>query len=175
MFSQLYNANTIADRVKELASTISRDFKDAEHLHVIVTMNGSFMFAADLIRHIKVPLIVHFMGISSYENSECKTLSFDAKALPPSFGEDPVLIVEDVIDNGDTLSTLRQIIADRHAQSINTVALLKRQGGSAETDYHGFTIPKGMFVVGYGMDMDGEYRELSELQAIEGVMESGVC
>lgn len=163
MLNQLYDETTIQERVSELADSINRTFKDDELLHVVITLNGAFMFGADLVRKIKVPLIVHFVTTSSGSGIE-KGSSGATSNLPVSFNNNPVLIVEDVIDAGKTLETLKPEIAKRFSGAIKSAALLKRQNGGAKVDFSGFTLPRGLFVVGYGMDMDGRYRELKDLQ-----------
>ena len=174
MLTPVYSASAIKERVANIAEDLNKDFSVDETVHVIVTLNGSFMFAADLLRLLKFPVVVHFAGASSYLGTETQNLRIDPDSFPKSFGNKPVILIEDVVDTGKTLGLLRQIIADRFAGSIKVASLLKRQGGVG-CDYHGFTIPKDMFVVGYGMDMDGRYRELPDLRAIGSATKEGLC
>jgi hypoxanthine phosphoribosyltransferase len=174
MLTQVYSKDAIQDRIRDIAEDINRDFKDVKELHMIVTMNGTFMFAADLVRLVKVPLVLHFAGCDSYQNKEGKDIVINDDSLPPSFKNNPVILLEDVVDSGTTIGAIRQIIKDRGASIIRVAALLKRQGG-VSADYYGFTIPQGLFVIGYGMDMDGKYRELPDLQSLGTVTSSGMC
>lgn len=162
MLTQLYDHSTITTRLNEMAHSINKTFEGAPLLHVVITLNGAFMFGADLVRLINVPLIVHFVTTTAGTGIE-KGVAGNNTSLPSSFGNHPVLIVEDVVDAGKTLDALRPEIAKRFSGDIRSVALLKRQGGCAKVDFYGFTLPRGLFVVGYGMDMDGRYRELRDL------------
>lgn len=170
MLSALYSEAVIHDRVREIADRLNKDYGDSDLVHIIVTLNGAFMFAADLIRHLKFPIVLHFAGASSYmgeQSSENKNLRINADAIPVSFGNKPVILLEDIIDSGKTIGKLRQILVDRFASSITTVALLRRQGGVATAaDYFGFTVPQGLFIVGYGLDLDGRYRELRDICSV---------
>jgi hypoxanthine phosphoribosyltransferase len=175
MLTPVYSANAIADRITDIAASVNKEYKDAEALHVIVTLNGAFMFAADLLRKLKMPVVVHFAGTGSYSGSETKDLRINPEAFPPSFGNQPVLILEDIVDSGATINTLRTIIAERFASNIKVATLLRRQSGKANADYYGFTIPQGLFIVGFGMDMNDRYRELSDIQSIGVATTSGMC
>lgn len=170
---QLYSTETIQERVKELAKQISRDFEGEDIINVIVTMNGAFMFAADLVRHLDLPVVLHFTGGSFFEGAIKHDVAMDAKTMPMSFAGAPVLVVEDVLDSGKSLKQLRQMIADKHAGSIQVVTLLKRQNGNAKADYVGFNLPRELFVVGYGLDMDGRFRELNDILTFENTLMSG--
>ena len=175
MLSEVYSASAISDRVKDIAASINREYKDETILHVIVTLNGSFMFAADLIRQIDVPIEVHFAGTASYSGREKQDMRINPDAFPRSFGNAPVVIVEDIVDSGATIKQLRTLLAERFASSIKIASLLRRQSGNANPDWYGFTIPQNLFVVGYGMDMDGRYRELPDIRAISAATTSGMC
>lgn len=170
---QLYSSETIQGRVKEIAKQISRDFEGEELINVIVTMNGAFMFAADLVRHMDIPMVLHFTGGSYFEGAIKHDVAMDSASMPMSFANSPVLIVEDVLDSGKSLKQLRQLIADKHAGSIQVATLLKRQNGNAKADYVGFNLPRELFVVGYGLDMDGRFRELKDILTFEHTLMSG--
>lgn len=174
MLSSIYSAATIASRIKDMADEINRDFSGQE-VHIIITLTGAFIFAADLIRHLKIPVIVNFAGSQSFSGQGSQDLRIDSDSMPPSFGNKPVIIIEDIIANGETVGTIRKILADRFVSSIKVAALLKRQEAPVKADYCGFTIPKDTFVVGYGMDMDGKYRELPDIRAITNAVGSGMC
>lgn len=173
MLSPLYSESAIADRVQDIAAKLNAAYKDSDLVHIVVTLSGAFIFSADLIRLLNFPIVVHFSGAAPYmgEAQPQSSLRVSADEIPPSFGNRPVVLIEDILDSGNTLKKLRQIVADRMASSIEVVALLKRQSSGAKADYFGFTIPENLFVVGYGLDLDGRYRELKEIKTV-GVIAS---
>lgn len=175
MLSPVYSAASIKDRIEQIATAINKDYTDETLVHVVITLNGSFMFAADLIRKIEVPMEVHFAGTASYSGTETEDLRINPEAFPKSFGNSPVLIIEDIVDSGVTITILRNLIAERFASNIKVATLLRRQDGAGKSDYYGFTIPQGLFVVGYGMDMNGMYRGLPDIKAISTGMHKGIC
>jgi hypoxanthine phosphoribosyltransferase len=175
MLSPVYSAASIKDRIEQIATAINKDYDGETLIHVVITLNGSFMFAADLIRQIKVPMEVHFAGTASYSGTETEDLRINPEAFPKSFGNNPVLIIEDIVDTGITIATLRTLIAERFASNIKVATLLRRQDGAGKADYYGFTIPQGLFVVGYGMDINGMYRGLPDLKAISTGTHKGMC
>lgn len=172
----MYSAAAIAERVNDMAATINRDFANADMVHVIVTLNGAFIFAADLIRKLNIPLMVHFAGGGTqYEGQTRRELALQPEALPHSFGNQPVIILEDLMDGGNTVTELRKLCVERSCGALKVAALLKRQGADGTVDYYGFTLPKGVFVVGYGMDMDGLFREMGDVAALGTAVQAGVC
>ena len=175
MLSQAHSAAAISERVKDIANAINKRYEHEKMLHIIITLNGAFMFGADLIRLLNVPVEVHFAGTGSYSGREKKDLRIDPDALPKSFGNTPVIILEDIMDSGATIGHLRDILARRFASEIKVATLLRRQSGTADADWYGFTVPKGLFVVGYGMDMNGRYRELPDLNVVGIATGSGLC
>ncbi len=159
----LYSVNAIQDRVKQIAESLNKEYANEGLVHAVVVLNGAFMFAADLIRELDLPLVVHFVGAPDYESSESKAMRIQLDTLPKSFGNSPVLIIEDIVDGGNTIGKMRTELANRFAARIEVAALLKRQGGEGKADYHGFTVPKGLYLVGYGLDLDGRYRDIREI------------
>ncbi|MGI6650916.1 MAG: hypoxanthine phosphoribosyltransferase [Limnochordia bacterium] len=158
----LLSADEIAKRVKELGAEISRDYTDKDLL-VVGILKGAVVFLSDLIREITVPLEVDFMATSSYgqatKTSGVVQLLKDLDT--PIEGRD-VLIVEDIIDSGLTLSYLSQLLLSRKPASIKTAVLLDkpdRRQTEFVPDYVGFTIPD-QFVIGYGLDFNHKFREL---------------
>lgn len=173
MMKMIYSADTIASRVRELADALNRQLAGTKTLHTVVTMNGAHMFAADLCRAITVPQVLHFTGGSYFQGAIKQEVALNPESLPHSFQHAPVLVVEDILDNGTSIRQLRQILAERQAGSIIVVTLFKRVGGSAPADHTGFALPKELFVVGYGLDMDGRYRELPDMYTFETTLMSG--
>lgn len=149
-------------RVKELGAQITKDYAGKKPLLVAV-LRGAFMFLADLSREIDLPVEVDFMAVSSYGN---QTASSGVVRILKDLDEDlegrHVIVVEDIIDSGLTLSYLRRNLENRAAASVEVCALLVREGRQKvddEIDYIGFELPPD-FVVGYGLDASGDYRNL---------------
>lgn len=159
----LYSAERIAHRVGELGAQIALDYAEKD-LIVIGVLKGSCIFMADLIRRIDLPLAIDFMSVSSYKDGTKST--GDVEILKdlnqPIRGKD-VIVVEDIVDTGLTLFRLMEILGSRGANSIKIASLLDkpepRVKKELKIDYCGFQIPN-KFVVGYGLDVAGRYRNL---------------
>ncbi|MHB8295101.1 MAG: hypoxanthine phosphoribosyltransferase [Acidimicrobiales bacterium] len=152
----------LADRVVELGEQLTADYEGLRPLLVGV-LKGAFVFMADLSRAIKLPLDVDFMAVSSY-GSATKTSGVVriVKDLDCDLSGRHVLIVEDIVDSGLTLSYLRKNLEARHPASVEVCALLVKTGLQRDDiglRYVGFDIP-GRFVVGYGLDVAERYRNL---------------
>ncbi len=160
--SVLIDAETIAQRVEELAGEIEADYRGKD-LTVVGVLSGSFIFMGDLVRALRLPLRCDFLGLSSYgpatKSSGVVAITKDLRE--PLEGQH-VLIVEDIVDTGLTMSYLLENLSTRHPESIKSVALLSkpaRRQTSVSIDYLGFTI-EDYFVAGYGLDVSGLYRNL---------------
>lgn len=159
----LISEEQIQKRVKELGSQISRDYAGQELL-IVCILRGGVMFTTDLIRQIDVPLAIEFMGVSSYgtgvRQSEGEVrITLD---LNTSVTGKNILIVEDIIDSGHTLSSVIEILQTRNPKSVYICTLLdkfERREVDVPIRYCGFQI-KNEFVFGYGLDMDEYYRNL---------------
>ncbi len=157
----LITEEEIQKRVRELGMAISRDYEGTE-LRVVGVLRGAFIFMADLVRNIRVPLSVDFMSISSY-GDECETSGIVRilKDLDKPITGRHVLIVEDIVDTGLTLRHLREVLLTRGPASLRICALLskpeRRIVQDLHIDYLGFEIPN-CFVVGYGLDYAERYR-----------------
>jgi hypoxanthine phosphoribosyltransferase len=152
----------LQDRIAELGAAITADYIERPPLLVGV-LKGAFMFMADLARHIQLPVEFDFMAVSSYGNAtRTSGVVRIVKDLDADLTNRHVLIVEDIIDSGLTLSYLRRNLAARDPASLEVCALLVRKGNQ-KTDpqlrYLGFEIPPA-FVVGYGLDLSERYRNL---------------
>jgi len=158
----LIPADELQAKIRELAEAVNRDYEGLNPL-VICVLKGAFIFMADLVKHLTIPLEIDFMAVSSYgastrSSGEVKIL----KDLDLPVDGRHVLIVEDVVDSGLTLSYLIDVLERRNALSVRVVALLDkpaRRTVELEPDYKGFTIPD-VFVVGYGLDYAEKYRNL---------------
>jgi hypoxanthine phosphoribosyltransferase len=158
----LYSQEVIQQKVQELGEAISRDYEGRNPL-VICVLKGAFIFMADLSKNITIPIELDFMAVSSYGNSTRSSGEVKiVKDLDVSVEGRDVLIVEDIIDSGLTLSYLIDVLERRNALSVNVVALFDKPGrrtSDLNADYTGFTIPDA-FVVGYGLDYAERYRNL---------------
>ncbi|MBP1153498.1 MULTISPECIES: hypoxanthine phosphoribosyltransferase [unclassified Paenibacillus] len=158
----LYSEQQIQDKVKEMGELISRDFEGRNPL-VICVLKGAFIFMADLVKQISIPLEIDFMAVSSYGvSTKSSGVVKIIKDLDISVEGRHVLIVEDIIDSGLTLSYLIDVLERRNAQSITIAALFDkpaRRTVDLDADYKGYVIPDE-FVVGYGLDYGEKYRNL---------------
>jgi hypoxanthine phosphoribosyltransferase len=165
----LISAEEIERRVKELAEEISRDYQGKEPLLVCV-LKGGVIFLADLVRHLTVPVNMDFMAVSSYGQSTITSGQVRIiKDLDTSTEGRHVLLVEDIIDTGLTLSYLCDILLARDPASLKVCTLLDkaaRRRVKVPLDYVGFEVPN-VFVVGYGLDYRERYRELPYIARLE--------
>ncbi len=158
----LFSEEVLTKRVKELAGKISEDYKGKD-LVVVGILKGSVIFASELIKNISVKCEIDFMAVSSYGNStETSGVVRILKDLDHSIEGKDILIVEDIVDTGVTLSYLLKYLKARRANSIEIVALLNkpaRRKAEVEVKYTGFEVPDA-FIVGYGIDYAENYRNL---------------
>ncbi len=165
----LIGADAIRQRIQELGSQIAADYADGP-IHMISILKGSFVFMADLSRAIPRSVRIDFMGISSYGKG--KTSSGEVKLtkdLDASVEGSQILIVEDIVDSGVTLTYLMHVLEQRRPKSIRIAALLdkpERRLRPVQVSYVGFRIPDE-FVVGYGLDYAEEYRNLKDICVLE--------
>ena len=157
----LITEGQIARRIRQMAREIERDFRGRE-LVVISLLNGTVMFLADLIRHLSLPLGLDFMGVSSYgAGTESGDLVFTKELRLDVRGRD-VLLVDDILDTGKTMSRVLPKIQALKPRRIKICVMLDKPSRRAEditADYIGFEIPD-FFVVGYGLDFVERYRNL---------------
>lgn len=158
----LFTREQLDKRVGEIADEINRDYADKEILLVSV-LRGSFVFMADLVRKITRPCRVDFMAVSSYGSGSSSSGQVQiTKDLSEDISGLDVIVVEDILDSGNTLSYLLSLLEQRRPASIRLCTLLDkpdRRVKPVELHYSGFTIPDA-FVVGYGLDYDQKYRNL---------------
>lgn len=151
----------IQSRVRELAAQINQDYAGKEVVLVCV-LNGSFIFCADLIRHITVPVQVEMVSLSSYEGTESTgQVSFRLDVKQALAGKN-VILVEDIVDTGLTISFLIKHFNLKNLASLKLCSLLLKRARlkiEVPVDYLGFDI-EDKFVIGYGLDFDGRFREL---------------
>jgi len=165
----MFDAETIQRRVVEMGREITARYAGRQ-LTALVVLKGSFVFAADLLRAIDLPLKVEFIGLRSYgsrtSTSGVVEITLDAKY--PMVGAD-VLIIEDIIDTGLTLSYLLNNLKTREPASVALAALLHKPDRTIRDvpiDFLGFTVPD-QFVIGYGLDIDGRFRNLPYIATMD--------
>lgn len=166
----LISKEEISAKVKELADRITKDYEDSDSLVVVCILKGASVFFADLIRKINRQVQIDFMSISSYGNSRSSSGVVQIrKDLDINiFGKD-VLIVEDIMDSGQTLAYLTEMLSARDPSSLKICALLdkpERRVADIQPDYCGFEIPDE-FVVGYGLDYAEKYRNLEYIGVLK--------
>lgn len=160
--SVLFSAEQLKQRVREIAAEIEKDYAGKE-IMLISVLRGSFVFMADLCRAIDLPCTIDFMSVSSYGKG---TTSSGQVQITKDLSEDisgrHVIVIEDILDSGNTLSYLLRLLEHRHPASIRLCTLLDkpdRRTKPVQVHYSGFTIPDA-FVVGYGLDYAEKYRNL---------------
>lgn len=159
----LLDGETIRERVAELAGRIRNDFAGGE-LTVVALMDGALFFAADLLRDITLPVRLHTLAVSSYHGGTKSTGQVElSMGLPKDLEGRDVLLIDDILDTGLTLGTVKEMLLEqcRPARLRTAVLLSKQRAREREVavDYVGFEIADE-FVVGYGMDYQGRYRNL---------------
>ena len=173
--SVLYSEEQLQDCVKRIASEITRDFAGEEPVFVGV-LKGSFIFIADLMRHVELNCSVDFMAVSSYGSKSVSTGAVKInKDLSADIEGKHVIMVEDILDSGLTLSYLTKYLRQRNPASISLVTLLDkpaRRKADVHADYVGFEVPDA-FVVGYGLDYAERYRNLPYIGILKPAVYEG--
>ena len=158
----LFTQAQVAGRIREMAREITRDYAGKAPL-VVGILRGSFIFMADLVRQVELPLHLDFMSASSYGAGTAISGEADIRLdLQEDIAGRDVLLVEDILDTGNTLSKLVAELRSRNPASLKLCVLLDkpdRRTQPIQADYVGFTIPDA-FVVGYGLDYEQQYRNL---------------
>ena len=156
-------------RVKEIGAQITKDF-DGEEVIVVGVLKGSVLFMTDLIREIDLPMNIDFMVVSSYEGSTESSGNVKIiKDINIDVANKNVIIVEDIIDSGRTMHSLKELFQVRDCKTFKICTLLdkkERRKVEINADYVGFDVPNE-FVVGYGLDYDGKYRNLEEIGVLK--------
>src|SRR5262245_11141457 len=163
----LLTADQIQRRVKEMAIEIRRDFPDG--LHLVAVLKGAFMFLSDLVRYMDGEVSLDFMAVSSYAKGTTSSGEVRVqKDLDTTLDGKNVVIVEDIVDTGLTLTYLQDILHARGPKSLRTACLLSkpsRRQVEVKVEYIGFTI-EDRFVVGYGLDYAEQYRNLPHIAVV---------
>ena len=166
----LFTSDRVRDRVRELAAEINTSYPAGRDPHLVSVLKGGFIFLADLVRALDRPVTIDFVAIASYgtgtRSSGVITLTKD---LEIGITDRDVLIVEDIVDTGQTLSWLLNTFQARHPRSLRTVSLLdkrSRRTAAIGIDHVGFTI-EDRFVVGYGLDYAEQFRQLPYIAILD--------
>ena len=156
-------------KIQELGEQISKDY-EGKSIHMICVLKGGVFFTCDLANRISVPVSLDFMSVSSYgDDTKSSGVVKIVKDLDQPLDGKDVLIVEDIVDSGRTLSYLMEILRKRNPRSLHLCTLLdkpERRVTDVKVDYTGFNIPDE-FVVGYGLDYDQKYRNLPYIGVVE--------
>ena len=173
--SVLIDRERIAQRVSELALELEEELGSQEGDVILVpVMTGSMLFVADLIRQLRIPIRIEPVTVQSYPGNATHSRGARLQTPVPEVLRDKhVLIVDDILDSGGTMSVLRKLIGAVEPRSIRSCVLLSKmvpRDHAVECEYSGFDIPDE-FVVGYGLDYDGLHRNLPYIGVLEGVGE----
>ena len=159
----LITAERIQERVEEMARQIAQDFRGRRPLTIVGVLTGSLMFLADLVRRLDMPLRIGLIQASSYRGETTTPGELHVQPeLQPDVRGRHVLLLDDILDTGQTLTHLTRHLHSLDAASVRVAVLLRKQGRQQvplDPDYCGFDIPNA-FVVGYGLDYNDEYRHL---------------
>jgi len=157
----LISHEEIQVRVESMANQISNDYKDIDQIYVVGILKGAFIFLADLTRKLTVPHLVDFMALSSYGKSTKSGAVRILMDLREPIENRHVLVVEDIVDTGNTLQYLHKVLKGRSPASLRTCALVQKPSNHLDVtlDYIGFDIPS-VWVVGYGLDYAEKFRTL---------------
>jgi hypoxanthine phosphoribosyltransferase len=165
----LFTEDQIRARIQEIGEQVARDYRGRE-LVLVGVLKGSCVFLADLMRAIDLELTIDFMSVSSYKDGTVSTGDVEIlKDLSNPIREKDVIVVEDIVDTGLTLSRLLEILGSRGARSIKLASFIDKPEPRIKTarniDYTGFIVPN-RFLVGYGLDAAGRYRNLPFIAAV---------
>jgi hypoxanthine phosphoribosyltransferase len=159
----------IEQRVSELGGQITQDYANSEQLLLLGLLRGSVVFMTDLMRHIRLPITLDFMSVSSYAGSVSSGfVRIDSDHKTNIHGWD-VILIDDIVDSGYTLQTVSKLLLDRQPRSLRLCALLDKAARhriELKIDYLGFEIPD-YFVVGYGLDIDEKGRNLPYIASVD--------
>ena len=165
----LLSEEEVDERIKTLGEQISKDYEGKE-VHLVCVLKGGSFFMCELAKRITVPVSLDFMSVSSYgSDTKSSGVVKIVKDLDESLKDQHVIIVEDIVDSGRTLSYLMEMLRDRGPASLRLCTLLdkpERRVVEVKVDYTGFSIPDE-FVVGYGLDYDQKYRNLPYIGIVE--------
>lgn len=165
----LLSEDEVEARIRAIGEQISKDY-DGKQVHLVCVLKGGSFFMCELAKHITVPVSLDFMSVSSYgSDTKSSGVVKIVKDLDETIRDKDVIVVEDIVDSGRTLSYLLEMLGDRKPASLRLCTLLdkpERRVVDVEVNYTGFKIPD-KFVVGYGLDYDQKYRNLPYIGIVE--------
>lgn len=165
----LLTEEQVDQRIQEIGDQISKDY-EGKQVHLVCVLKGGSFFMCELAKRITVPVSLDFMSVSSYgSDTKSSGVVKIVKDLDESLKDKDVIVVEDIVDSGRTLSYLMEMLRDRNPGSLRLCTLLdkpERRVIDVNVDYTGFEIPDE-FVVGYGLDYDQRYRNLPYIGVVE--------
>lgn len=167
-FELFIEAEKIENSIDRIADRINMDLKDKNPLFIVV-LNGAFMFAADLLKKIAIPCEITFVRLASYQGTESTESVQEILGLTESVENRTVVIVEDIIDTGNTLTTLIEELKKQHPREIKIATLFLKPGAlkyNLHPDYVAMELPSD-FIVGYGLDYDGYGRNLTDIYKLK--------
>ena len=163
-FNTYLSEQTIQDKIRELADALNKDYAGKKPLFLSI-LNGSFMFAADIFKHLTIEAEISFIKLASYRGMRSTGKIITSIGLDQDLYNRDVVILEDIVDTGKTLHEFLPQLDHQHPRSLKIAALLHKSEATKyplKIDYTGFVIPD-KFVVGYGLDYDGLGRNLKEI------------
>jgi hypoxanthine phosphoribosyltransferase len=167
-FSLFISKQEIQHKVSDLCERINADYIEKEPLFISV-LNGSFVFAADLVRGLEIPHRISFIKVKSYDGLNSSGEVMELIGLSESLSDQDVIILEDIVDTGITMEKILTEVNDQHPRSVSIAALLMKPEAlqrNIHVDYLGFKIPNN-FVVGYGLDYNGFGRNLEGIYKVK--------
>ena len=166
----LFTEQSIKERVWAISGQINRDYADCGSLVVLIVLNGAILFGSDLIRFLSLPTEIESIRLRSYHGT-ASSGKVEVLSQVPALAGRHVLVVEDIVDSGRSLELLKSVIKEQSPASLRTVSLLDKptcHENASKPDYVGFEIGPE-FVVGYGLDLDGKYRNLPYIVSLHPV------
>jgi hypoxanthine phosphoribosyltransferase len=172
----LIDRHAIDRRVREMAEQIAADYRrsaatdEPPHITLVSVLTGSLIFLADLIRQLPLMMRIRLITVSSYPGATTRSTEVKLEGMiPADLAGQHVLIIDDILDSGKTIQFVKGLIEARHPASVRTCMLLRKQLPTAlaiHADYIGFDVPNE-FVVGYGLDYNGYYRNLPDIVVLK--------
>jgi len=169
-FRVLISAEEVERRIQEIADEISRDYA-GKTVHLVGILKGSVFIVTEIAKRLTIPATLDFMSVSSYEGTESTGRIKLLKDLDDSIEGKEVLIIEDIVDTGRTMSHLMKVLNAREPKSLKLCTLLDKPGRRevpVKSDYIGFSI-EDLFVIGYGLDYNQKYRNLPYIGVMEEI------
>jgi hypoxanthine phosphoribosyltransferase len=170
-FKPYLNKNEIEEAIEKIAKEINNDYADKNPLFIAI-LNGAFMFASDLFKKITIPAEISFIKLASYQGTKSTGTVITSIGLETDLFDRHVVIIEDIVDTGKTLSEFLPQLKHQQPQSLKVCALLHKKQATQypiDIDFLGFEIPN-LFVVGYGLDYNGFGRNLDQLMQLDEAM-----